>query len=131
MTKQEHIQYWIDSAAHDWTVCQSLFEDGHYDYSLFVAHLVLEKLLKALWVKAQAEDIPPKIHHLHLLALETDLEFPKETLTYFKEVNRFAIETRYPDYKKSFLQECTREFTEANLKRIQEIAAWLQEKLKS
>ncbi|OGP59023.1 MAG: hypothetical protein A2V67_08435 [Deltaproteobacteria bacterium RBG_13_61_14] len=131
MTKQDHIQYWMELAEHDWETCESLFATGRYDSCLFYAHLLLEKLLKALWVKSHAENVPPKIHPLHLLALDINLELPQETLTYLKQVNRFAIESRYPDYKMSFYRECTREFTEANLKRIQETATWLKEKLKS
>jgi HEPN domain-containing protein len=42
-----HVRYWLDSAAHDLDVAESLFQNAKYDWCLFLAHLVLEKILKA------------------------------------------------------------------------------------
>ncbi len=47
MTKQEHIAYWLKSAEHDLEAANSIFASGRYDWCLFVAHLVIEKVLKA------------------------------------------------------------------------------------
>lgn len=41
-------------------------------------------------------------------------------------VNTFNIEARYSDYKNSFYQKCTREFTEENIKMIKEFIEWLK-----
>ncbi len=43
MKQEEHILYWINSANHDLDVALSLFESKKYDWSLFIAHIVLEK----------------------------------------------------------------------------------------
>lgn len=51
MTKDEIIQYWIDSSEVDFKAMESLFANGHYVWALFTGHLVLEKLLKACYVK--------------------------------------------------------------------------------
>jgi HEPN domain-containing protein len=108
-----------------------MFERGHFDYGLFIAYVVLEKLLKALWVKGHSRAIPLRILPLHRLAKETQLEFSKETMNYFRTLNRLAEEILYPDYKRPFHQKYTPEFAEQNLKRIQEIAAGLKQKLPS
>lgn len=47
MTKEEHITYWLERAAHDLETAESLFQSEKYDWCLFLAHLVLEKSLKA------------------------------------------------------------------------------------
>ena len=52
----------------------SVFEKGKYDWCLFIAHLVLEKTLKALYVRDNAR-MPPPIHKLDVLARETKLTF--------------------------------------------------------
>ena len=70
MTIEETIQYWIDSAENDLKTAESLFDTGHYDWCLFVGHLVLEKILKAHWVKHNRNVIHPKIHNLLILAKE-------------------------------------------------------------
>jgi HEPN domain-containing protein len=65
MNKQEHILFWKNSAKNDWKISQKLFHSKDYLYSLFFAHLVLEKLCKAHWVKDNPENFPPKIHNLN------------------------------------------------------------------
>ncbi|MBI2432667.1 MAG: HEPN domain-containing protein, partial [Candidatus Hydrogenedentes bacterium] len=51
MTREEHIQYWVDSSEHDFQAMETLFAHGHTVWSLFIAHLVIEKLLKAYHAK--------------------------------------------------------------------------------
>ena len=70
MTKEEHINYWLQSASKEALSIDKIFESADYVYSLFFCHLHLEKLCKALWVKHSLENIPPKTHNLmHLLTL--------------------------------------------------------------
>lgn len=64
MDKKEHIKYWLKSAKHDLAAAEDLFENKRYDWCLFLAHLVIEKALKALWVRDNGNNIPPKIHNL-------------------------------------------------------------------
>jgi HEPN domain-containing protein len=45
------IKHWINSADNDYPVMATLFEKGHYNWSLFLGHLILEKILKACYVK--------------------------------------------------------------------------------
>jgi HEPN domain-containing protein len=72
MTKEEHVRFWVESSEQDLPVMESLIDKGHFVWALFVGHLVLEKLLKALYV--QNQDItPPFTHHLLKLARETGL----------------------------------------------------------
>ena len=53
MLIEEHIQYWIESADSDLDTAEALFASGKYDWCLFLGHLVLEKILKAHYVKRQ------------------------------------------------------------------------------
>ena len=55
MTKDEIIKYWLSSSDRDLTVMESLFDNGHYVWALFVGHLVLEKILKAHYVLLNIE----------------------------------------------------------------------------
>jgi len=68
----KHIKYWIDSAEHDLDVAESLFANAKYDWCLFIAHLVLEKTMKALYVKHK-NDFPPRTHDLVRLSKYVDL----------------------------------------------------------
>lgn len=62
MSKEEYIKYWKLSAEKDWIVVQNLFDKANYPHALFFAHLVLEKLLKAHFVKDNSSDSPPQEH---------------------------------------------------------------------
>jgi HEPN domain-containing protein len=60
MIKKDFIKYWIDTSEKDWEVSQVLFKQKKYLYSLFFAHLHIEKICKALWVKIIKAIIRPK-----------------------------------------------------------------------
>ena len=70
MDKKQIIEYWVNSASHDWDAVNSLFKTGNYMHSLFFAHLTIEKLLKAHWVKDNEEDYPPRVHNLEFLLIK-------------------------------------------------------------
>ncbi len=124
MTKQEKVSYWIQSAENDWVVVGHLFEKRDYPYALFFGHLTIEKLLKAIFV-GKFDEPPPYTHRLTYLAEKTGLEISPERLEILEIITDFNLEARYPDEKFSFHKKCTREFTEANLRKIEEIRKWL------
>ncbi|SMP65141.1 HEPN domain-containing protein [Desulfonatronum zhilinae] len=128
MEVKEKVEYWVSSAGHDWDVAESLYKSGKYDWSLFIAHLVLEKLFKALLVKHK-KTFPPRIHDLVRLATLAGGDFDEETLDFLDGVNTFNISTRYPDEKFKFYQICTKEFAATNLERIKEVQECLLKKI--
>jgi HEPN domain-containing protein len=121
MTKLDHIDYWIKTSEDDWITVESLFQSGRYIHCLYFAHLSTEKICKALWVKYNVENIPPKIHNLVKILSQTKVELEKEQLEYLLEVNRFQLQGRYPDYINNIQKICNLEYTEKNLKKIIEI----------
>ena len=124
MTKEEKVNYWIESAEKDWIVCGHLFEKGDYSYALFFGHLVIEKLLKALFVN-RFDEIPPFTHRLIYLAEKAGLDISSERMEMLEIITDFNISTRYPDEKFLFYKKCSREWTETYLKKIEEIKGWL------
>lgn len=129
MTQEEHIKYWLDSAEHDLETLDVLYETGKYDWSLFIGHLVLEKLLKAIFVKNNDNKIPPKLHNLVRLAEESHLMIDNNKKIILDKINDFNIEVRYPDYKNEFYKTCTKEFAEEYLKEIKELYQWLKSQI--
>lgn len=123
MDIKQNIDYWLKSAAHDMEVAETLFQNQKYDWCLFIAHLVLEKLLKAFYVRDKHE-LPPLIHNLVRLAEHTKLTFNEDQLQFLAEVNRFNVESRYPDYKFRFQKLCTAEFTGEQFSKIKEMHKW-------
>ena len=130
MTKEEHIKYWINSAEHDLETSNTLYEAGKYDWALFIGHLVLEKLLKAFYVKNNDNKIPPKLHNLVRLAEESRLEFNEDKKIILDKISDFNIEVRYPEYKNEFYKTCTKEFAEENINQIKMLYQWLKSQIK-
>ena len=82
MNKRDYIDYWVQTAEKDWKATEHLCDKGDYLQSLFFAHLVLEKLCKAHWVKDNKPDIPPRTHNLVYLAENTQLSLMRSQLDF-------------------------------------------------
>jgi HEPN domain-containing protein len=121
MTKQQHIDYWVNTAAEDWISVEIMFAAKRYLHCLFWSHLVLEKLAKAHWVKNHKENIPPKIHNVIWLLEESGVDLGKDTMAFLVEFNRFQLSTRYPDYVGKIYKICTEAFTTEELNTVKEI----------
>ena len=128
MDRQEKIDYWLKSAENDWIVVGHLFEKGDYPYALFFSHLTIEKLLKAVFA-GKFDEPPPFTHRLTYLAERAGLNISQEMLAMLEIIADFNLEARYPDEKFSFYKKCTIEFTETNLREIEEIKEWLLQQI--
>ena len=129
MKIEEHIQYWVESAEHDLESAESLYLSGKYDWSLFIGHLVLEKVLKALYVRDNQNQLPPKTHNLVKLAENTNIVLTAEQKFFLDEVNDFNLEVRYPEYMRKFYKKCTKDFAESYFIRIKEMFQWIKSQL--
>ncbi len=118
MKIDEHINYRLNSADHDIDAADSLFLAGKYDWCLFSGHLVLEKGLKAFYVKVNENRMPPNTHNLVKLAEKTTFPLNAELKLFLDEVNDFNLEVRYPEYKHEFYKTCTKKFAEEYLSKI-------------
>jgi len=99
-------------------VAEAMYEKGKYTYALFVGHLSLEKLLKALVVKTTQKHAP-YTHSLPLLADKSGIQIPKKTIKSLARFMEFHFEARYPDEQQNFYKKCTKKFA---TKKLQEIS---------
>lgn len=125
---EKTVQYWLDGAEYDMGVAEAMYEKEKYPYALFMGHLALEKLLKALVVKSTQEHAP-YTHSLYLLAEKTGIEIPQKILKRLARFMEFHFEARYPKEQKKFYNKCTKEFTNKKMQEIKEVFIWLTEKL--
>jgi HEPN domain-containing protein len=77
MNKEELLQYWIDSSENDFKAMRHLFEKGDYSWSLFIGHLVVEKLLKGYYIQ-KVDITPPFIHDLVRLSDKAGLRITEK-----------------------------------------------------
>ena len=128
MNKQDIVDYWITSAANDYRTMKNLMLSEEYSWSLFVGHIVIEKLLKALYAQEVDENVP-KTHDLSRLAVKSGLTVSDEILNQLDRITTFNISTRYPDFKLSFYKKCDRQFATQSVAEIEEARKWILEKL--
>lgn len=126
MTTEEHFNFWKESAERDLEVAQTLFESEKFDWCLFIAHLVLEKALKAIFVKSNMNQIPPRLHNLNRLAELAGVKLSKEQEIFYNQVTDFNLETRYPKYKNEFYKHCTYDFTKEIFEKVKKEFLWLK-----
>jgi len=122
--KKEIIGYWIGTADSDYSTMTNLYESEDYHWSLFMGHLVIEKLIKAVYI-INIGNNPPKTHDLLRLADKALIETSKEQKDLLDLLTTFNISARYPDYKHSFYKKCTHKFIIENIKKIKELRTWL------
>jgi len=122
------VEHWVETSDKDFIAMETMFNGKQYSWSLFIGHLVLEKLLKALFVKVNLIEAP-KIHNLIVLAEKSNLDLDKNMVQKLSIINTFNIDSRYEDEKKIFFKLCTKEFTQEQVENIKEIRQWLKQKL--
>ncbi len=65
MNNIDLMNYWIESSDEDYNVMKVLYNNKKNSYCLFFGHLVIEKLLKALYAKNNKNaPYAPKSHDL-------------------------------------------------------------------
>ena len=124
MNQNEHLKYWIDTSEQDFNTMLHLYGTKDYHWSLFIGHLVIEKLLKAVYVKKQDSNVP-RLHDLLRIADLAGLNTNDEQKDMLDLITTFNISARYPDYKQSFYKKCTEEFTTQSIAKIKELRSWL------
>lgn len=129
--KERYIRYWQTSAKDDLDAIDYLFQGGKYYQALFFAHLSLEKILKAHWVKDNFENVPPRTHNLYSLYERTNLELTEEDTDFLQLMNIYQIEGRYPEYINYINQSTDRNETENLISQTKELFICLQERLPS
>lgn len=124
-TMDEVAQHWREQSAYDIETAKALFQSKRFPHCLFFCHLAVEKILKAKVVVATGAHAP-FTHNLVSLSKSITLTLSERQEKLIAELNEFNLEARYPDWKKSFYQLATREYTEKILTETQELLLWLQ-----
>lgn len=123
--KDQVIKYWMDGSEDDFGTMIAMFKSNRYSWALFIGHLMMEKLLKAYFVKVKS-DYPPYIHNLLRLAEKTDLELTDDIREQLLTITAFNINVRYDNYKMSFKKQCTPEYTLEWINKLTELRRWIK-----
>lgn len=122
------IAHFVTTSDKDFGTMTNLFASKDYSWSLFIGHILIEKLLKAYSVKFTSKH-PPFTHDLVRLAQISELDLSKEQLDWLDTITTFNINARYDSYKQEFNLKCTPEFTKEWVDKITVLRSWVKKKL--
>lgn len=122
------VSYWVEGAEYDLEVATAMLKAKKNPYVLFMGHLALEKLLKALVVK-RTKAHAPFSHSLPYLLERSGVKMPEPMQARLSEFMEFHLGARYPDASKAFYKKCTREYTDVRFKEIKEVFEWVRTRL--
>ncbi len=123
--KERIVNFWIESSDKDFKTMMDLHATKNNNWALFMGHLVIEKLLKALYVKYN-NDYPPLTHDLRRIFEKTNIKLDAYQQVLLDSISRFNINARYDDYKQSFYQLCTDTFTIEWISKIKGCRLWIK-----
>ena len=122
------VNHWIESSDRDFQTMQNLYQSKDYSWSLFIGHLVIEKLLKAFYIKNKQEH-PIPIHDLTRIASKAGVECSEEILNQLDTITTFNINAIYDDVKQNFYLKCTKQFTKTWIDQITDLRKWIKSQL--
>jgi len=120
--------HWIMTSDKDYDTMIHLFEVKDYHWSLFIGHIVIERLLKAKIVKISGNHAP-FTHDLRRLAKLSEIEFQSIQIGWLDTITIFNLNARYDSYKQAFYEKCTLEFTAEWISNIKELRSWIKQML--
>jgi HEPN domain-containing protein len=120
--------HWITTSDRDFATMVHLYDSKDYNWSLFIGHIVIERLLKACIVKTTGKHAP-FTHDLTKLASVSGLNFTDEYLDWLDTITTFNMNARYDSYKEAFYKKCTPYFTTEWVDKIKVLRTWIKEKL--
>ncbi|MDP2168066.1 MAG: HEPN domain-containing protein [Thermodesulfovibrionales bacterium] len=117
---------WIASSEYDLNTAEHMLKSGRYLYVIFVCHLSIEKLLKAI-ISEDTGKLPPKAHDLIYLASLAKLQPPESNLDFIGKINSASVVTRYPEDLSMAVSAYPKEIAEDYLARTKEALSWLKQ----
>jgi HEPN domain-containing protein len=122
---------YLISSEYDFTTARHMLNTGRHVYVVFMCHIAIEKLLKAI-VAEKTDRVPPQTHNLIYLIKLADLAIPQDLFDFIAKINNASVVTRYPEDFKLLLESYTENVAKEYLENTEKVLKWLRlnEKLK-
>jgi len=117
---------WLAQVDYDLATAEHMLNAGRYIYVVFMCHLALEKVLKAL-VTEEAQKLPPRTHNLIDLAQRAKLTLSQEHRDFVGKINDASIVTRYPDDLSKIVSQYPESVAQEYLEKTKEAIAWIRQ----
>jgi len=120
--------HWILKSDIDFETMNNLIKSKDFHWALFIGHLVIERLLKAIVVRKTGTHAP-LTHDLRRLAKFSGIAFEDEHKMWLDTISTFNINARYDDYKQDFYKKCTPDYSITWFANIKTLREWIKKRL--
>lgn len=121
---KEQTEKWVEQAEYDLETAKAMLQTKRYVYVVFMCHLTLEKMLKAIFTERRS-DYPPRIHSLSKLARKARAVFPEDFQDFIEALSELSIPTRYEEEVRSI----GRRQAQNTLSQTRKVFKWLKQQL--
>lgn len=129
MEVARQVAYWKDGSEEDWETVLRMHERGtDFHWTLFIAHLSVEKAMKAL-VARVTETVPPKTHNLLRLAELSGLTLTQPQIDLCDMLFRFCLVSRYPEDQSAFKKSINQEYVDRYVEQARVFRQWVLQRL--
>ncbi len=116
----------VISSEYDLATAEYMLKTGRYLYVVFMCHLSIEKMLKAIAAEVTGRT-PPKTHNLLFLTKLAGINFPEKLFEFISKINNVSIVTRYPEDFNKLVESYQEGIMSAYLKETKEVITWLKQ----
>ena len=113
----------ITQSDYDYQTAEYMFKGGRYVYTVFMAHLAIEKALKGLFQK-KFTAIPPRTHSLIYFVNKTQTSPPETVGKFLVKLDQASIATRYPEDLMKLQSVYTQAVAKEILTQTKEALSW-------
>jgi len=124
------VRNWVKTSNYDLQTADAMYKAARYLYVVFMCHLAIEKMLKAILVHKYPEDIPPKIHNLINLMQKAEITLPEDLKDFFQRLDNVSVATRYPEDLRTLSKEFNQDTAKKVLTETKRMIKWLKQQLK-
>ncbi|MBI4684790.1 MAG: HEPN domain-containing protein [Nitrospirae bacterium] len=114
------------SSEYDLQTAEHMLKTGRFVYVIFMCHLAIEKILKAITAE-KTDKIPPKTHNLIYLMKLGDITLPEALFEFITKINNASIVTRYPEDFEKLIESYPENISVQYLAKTKETIVWLKQ----
>jgi HEPN domain-containing protein len=118
---------WLKGADYDLESARYMLSSQRYLYVVFLCHLALEKLLKAL-VSEVTQTQAPRSHDLVYLIKRSGISPDSRHMDFISIMNNASIITRYPEDFQLAIKEFSVDIAGDYLQKTEEVIKWLKQR---
>jgi HEPN domain-containing protein len=117
---------WLATANYDLKTAEAMLKSKRYIYVVFMCHLAIEKMIKAI-ISTEVKGLPPKSHSLLYLSQKASIKPPEKLQEFIEQLDNVSVVTRYPEDLRKMSKEFNVNKAKEVLKMTGRVLRWLRQ----